>query len=535
MIYKRFILLFSAILFCFSALSARLFIISTEQPLAEAANQQSASVLTVASTRGVVYDRKLRPLTGIEVKNIAAVQPNERTADILLREAELSKREELLNKFSLLRPFLWEVSSAELIAPGLQVFPVPQRYLDNQPAVHIIGQLDKATGKGASGMEKAYDTLLSSGGGVLQVRYTTDALRHAISLTPPDIIDTGYLNGSGIVLTLDREIQIVAQKAAEALGRGAIIVMNPYTGDILAAVSTPTFDPNHPERSINSVDAPFFNRAFAAYSVGSVFKLLTAATALETGIEPELQYDCEGLIEVKEQVFHCHNLAGHGLVDMREALNRSCNPYFINLALKVGGPNLVYKAQQLGFGERFEVAPGFFTASGTLPDKKELTAPAATANFGFGQGVLTATPVQIATLVSSIANGGGAVTPRLVSGTTISGRAVDNAAAAFSVRPVFDAEAAGAVREMMVSVVEEGSGKNALPKHGGAGGKTASAQTGQFKDGKEIIHAWFAGFYPAEKPRYTIVVLCEGGDSGSDAACPVFKAVADGIWELEQK
>ena len=81
----------------------------------------------------------------------------------------------------------------------------------------------------------------------------------------------------------------------------------------------------------------------------------------------------------------------------------------------------------------------------------------------------------------------------------------------------------------MIGVVEEGSGRSAKPERGGAGGKTASAQTGQFLDGEEIVHAWFAGFYPAEEPAYTIVVFVEGGDSGSETACPVFREIADGL------
>lgn len=213
---------------------------------------------------------------------------------------------------------------------------------------------------------------------------------------------------------------------------------------------------------------------------------------------------------------------------MRGALEHSCNPYFISLALELGGAPLLYKAQQLGFGTAFEAAPGFRSYSGTLPTARELLAPAATANFGFGQGALTATPVQIACLVSAIANGGGAVTPRLVAVPPWTAPRSPIRPPFTLPAPVFLPEAAEQIRRMMVSVVEEGSGKNAKPRRGGAGGKTASAQTGQYLDGEEVVHAWFAGFYPAEEPRYTIVVFCEGGDSGGDRACPVFKEIADG-------
>ncbi|MBR6736250.1 MAG: stage V sporulation protein D, partial [Oscillospiraceae bacterium] len=106
----------------------------------------------------------------------------------------------------------------------------------------------------------------------------------------------------------------------------------------------------------------------------------------------------------------------------------------------------------------------------------------------------------------------------------------------YEANEVFSAGSASTVREMMISVVKNGSGKEAAPQKGGAGGKTASAQTGQYdENGAEIVHAWFAGFYPENEPRYTIVVFVEGGDSGSEAACPVFKKIADGICELEEK
>ena len=129
-------------------------------------------------------------------------------------------------------------------------------------------------------------------------------------------------------------------------------------------------------------------------------------------------------------------------------------------------------------------------------------------------------------------NGGGAVTPRLVAGSTTDGTSLTEPTAVYSPRQVFLPEATAQVREMMIAVVEEGSGTNAMPARGGAGGKTASAQTGQYVDGEEIVHAWFAGFYPAESPRFVIVVLCEGGESGGDRACPIFRDIADGIAAL---
>ncbi|MBP1577853.1 MAG: penicillin-binding protein 2 [Oscillospiraceae bacterium] len=532
---KRMLAAYSVVIMCFSLLIVKLSLLSAAEPLAMAQQQQSAAVITVAETRGVIYDRYLRPLTGITSKNIAAVLPNDRSADAVMRATEIERRAQLSEMLRSFKPFLWEVESDSIYAKGVEVFKIPQRYMSEQPALHIIGQLDSATGKGASGLEKAYDEVLGAMGGTLKMRYSTDALQRGIAADAPKIENSGYDSKAGIVLTIDRDIQLIAERAAKKLKKGAVVIMEPYTGDILACASYPVFDPLSPADSMQNEDKPFFNRAFAAYSVGSTFKLLTAGCALESGEDIDRRYTCEGAIEVKDQIFRCHNLAGHGDIDMTEAMKRSCNPYFISLALETGGQTLLYKARQLGFGTAFEAAPGFSTASGTLPSQNELIAPAAVANFGFGQGVLTATPIQVANLVSAVANGGGAVEPRLVAGSTSDGEHIENQTAVYSAKRVFLPSAAQKVKEMMIAVVNEGSGKNAMPKHGGAGGKTASAQSGQFVDGKETVHAWFSGFYPAEKPRYTIVVLAEGGESGSDAACPVFAEIADGLWELGER
>ena len=525
---------YSVFLVVFSMLISRLSLLSSALPLVDAAQRQSASVIQAAKTRGVIYDRYMRPMTGIETKNIAAILPNDQSADAVMRVTPIQNRLELQQKLSGMQPFLWEVPTAEIYAKGVEVFQVPQRYTASQPALHLIGQLDPADGKGASGLEKAYDQLLKSCGGTLQLRYSTDALQRGMGAAAPEIIDSGYQTKAGIVLTIDIDIQRIAEQAAKKLGKGAVVVMDPNNGDILACASVPVFDPNDAAAAMQDQDKPFFNRAFAAYSVGSTFKLLTAAAAIEMGYTVDRSYECKGYIEVKDQIFKCHNIAGHGKIDMREAMNKSCNPYFISLALEIGGPTLLYKAQQLGFATAFEAAPSMKTASGSLPSAKELIAPAAVANFGFGQGRLTATPIQIASLISVFANGGGAVTPRLVAGSSSDGEQLKNQTVVYSPKMLFTRTASDAVAELMVSVVQQGSGKNAMPHFGGAGGKTASAQTGQFINGKETVHAWFSGFYPDVQPRYTIVVLAEGGDSGSDAACPVFAEIANGIGRLEQ-
>ena len=250
---------------------------------------------------------------------------------------------------------------------------------------------------------------------------------------------------------------------------------------------------------------------------------------MEQGISRFRTFDCTGAVEVEDVTFHCHKLSGHGVLDMQGAMEWSCNPYFITLGQMAGGENILKKAWAIGFGSPSQLAPGIATASGSLPALQAMESPAEVANLAFGQGELTATPVQIAQLVSTVANGGKSVHPRLVYGTTEDGLSIQNQEEGYAQNQVISPAAAKRVAQFMVDTVEYGSGQKAKPKAGGAGGKTASAQTGIYEDGVEIVHAWFAGFYPAEEPQYTIVVLAEGMESGGDYAAPVFQEIADGI------
>jgi len=491
---KRILCVFMALIFVFGALVARLGSIAVAPEYADASAEQADYTVEIAATRGTIYDRYMRPLVNTVRRPIQGAS------------ADLLKDYEAVTRIS------------------------------HEPiAVHVIGTLD-SEGTGASGIEAAYDTFLTSCGGKLSVRYTLDAAGNALAGALPEISDDNYDSGAGLVLTLDADIQRIAEKASQSIDRGAVVVMQPQTGDLLALVSRPEFDPIDMAPSLNDERSPFVNRAFSAYSVGSTFKTLVAAVALDNGFTSSHSFECAGSFETEGLEFGCHFLQGHGELAMPRALEISCNPYFISLALSLGGEPIRTAAVKLGFGTAHEFAPGYRTYAGSLPSSERLSSTAALANFGFGQGQLTATPIQLANLISAIANGGGAVTPRLVLGTTSDGEVMSSQTMRYEANEVFSAGSASTVREMMISVVKNGSGKEAAPQKGGAGGKTASAQTGQYdENGAEIVHAWFAGFYPGNEPRYTIVVFVEGGDSGSEAACPVFKKIADGICELEEK
>ena len=524
---KRIISFFCVFLCALGAVCLRVVYLEDGGAAAGAAVVQSSRTLSVAQSRAGIFDRDGLPLVNQTAQWKALVFPEEADLNILKDYAE---DENFVKTAKSGLPVVVDTGGKLIDGAGVYNFKTPRRYAQNQLAAHIIGYV--SDGSGASGIEKAYDELLKSAGPQSTVTYYTDGRGRLLSGEEIRFSADDADKKSGVILTLDAQIQQAAESVLkESLERGAAVVMDAQTGEILAAASVPCFDPNNVAASLGKAGSPFVNRAFSAYTVGSTWKLVVAAAALEGGETAARRYDCENSITVDGVEFHCHWELGHGEIDMPAALRVSCNPYFIDLGLSVGGARIVEMAQNLGFGASAELAPGMFSASGNLPSAAELSSAAALASFSFGQGKLLATPVQMAALAAAIANGGYAVTPKLVLGTADENEAF-TAAADYAQNRAMSEKTAAKLREMMISVVEEGSGVNAKPEQGGAGGKTASAQTGQLDgDGNEIIHAWFVGFYPAEKPRYAIAVFAEGMESGSDFAAPVFKKICDGIAE----
>ncbi len=517
------------LLAAFALLVARAAALASDSALSDAAVYQSTKTVVFSSSRGLIYDRNLEPLAGRESTAAAVVFPGE--ADPAVLETLLSG-DSLLEAMRGRLPFL----TAANLPPtdGVYFFKRPVRYSEGQTAVHLVGYLDG--NGGVYGVEKALESLLSGAGPSVSVTYSADAYGNLIG-TP--MIDAEHEDGgkdAAVVLTIDAEIQRAAEAVLKRrLKKGAAVVMDVQNGDLLAAASVPAFDPRDPAASLNDENSPFLNRTFSAYAVGSTFKLAVAAAALESGISPDYRVYCSGEIDVNGQIFHCHWATGHGELDMSTAMKYSCNPYFITLAREVGGKKILETAQNLGFGSPSDFWDGLSAGTGTLPSEEELQNPAELSSFAFGQGKLTATPVQLAGLISAVANGGKAVTPRLIKGIY----GADGTYAetpSYEPNPVMSESTAALLREMTKGVLSEEAISAAMPKEGGAGGKTASAQTGQYnEDGEEIIEAWFIGYFPAEEPRYAVVVLAEDAESGTTDAAPLFKEIADRIRALGEK
>lgn len=501
-----------------------------DENLQQTANTQSRFTLTFGETRGKIYDCRMRILVGEEVEYVAACLPTPENMEALLSCSAFPSDhiEELVESG---RPFLTQCSTDQLDIEQVQVFPVEKRNAETQLARHIIGYRNE-NGDGITGIEKAYNDFLSAKNASSSISFTVDGLQDPLPGIEP-AVSLAPFRTDGVVLTLDSRIQRLVEQAGERyLKKGAIVIMEPSTGKIRACASFPSYTEDTLAEAVQDEEnAPMLNRAFSAYNVGSTFKIATAAEALSEGIVPETTFFCDGKVNVLNQTFRCHNILGHGILDMQHAMMGSCNPYFIQLGLKLNAIQFRSMASDLSFGKATKLANGLFTAKGSLPSESELASPAAVGNLSFGQGSLTATPIQVARMVSAVVNGGTTPEAVLVEGTTQDGNFVEQKEAIPAGIKAMDKETAEQLREFLVASVMEEPNQNAKPKYVTAGGKTATAQTGRFnKEGEELLNGWFAGFFPAENPKYVMVVLAEEAESGNQDASPVFRAVADALY-----
>lgn len=221
------------------------------------------------------------------------------------------------------------------------------------------------------------------------------------------------------------------------------------------------------------------NRVLESYAVGSVFKPVLAAAALEAGLSPE--YECTGAVVVDGQIFRCAGGVPHGTVNLAEALEKSCNGYFVRLGQQLSAEMLLQTAEAFGFGRQIAVAGRLYADSGNLPTAQELAQSGQLANFSFGQGSFLASPVQVAAMMNAIACGGVYRTPFFVEGTVDETQAaVSEAFSQPQGKRILSEKTVDALREMLEQVVAEGTAQDAAGLKEGAGGKTGTAQTGQF-------------------------------------------------------
>ncbi len=466
-ILRRAAAVFCVMIVLSMGLIVRLAVLSRGSGIMPVSDGYGSYTLEAVHDRAYIYDCRFLPLVNRENRYFAAVLPSEANSHLL---SEYYGPEAVPQLLSAKKPVVFPVASPDIYASGVEIYQGKRRYSDDQPAVHIIGSLTDGMTTGASGVEKALDGYLDANGARISVRYRADALGRAFDSGAPETLTQSFGSRAGVVLTLDLRIQNIAEAALQKLERGAVVVMDVKNGDIKAAASHPAYDPNHISDYTEAPDSPFLNRAFAAYSVGSTFKLVTAAAALESGVPTTFEHVCTGSIDVGGVRFNCQKLTGHGALAMKDALAVSCNPYFIALASETGAESIRELAIRLGFGAADTLCDGLCTAPGNLPSSLTISTPAGAANFAFGQGELLATPLQICKLVCTIANGGYSVTPRLIDGYTEDGRTLCESAPVYAQNRVLSERTAAILQKYMINVVKNGSGRRAAPEHGGAGG-----------------------------------------------------------------
>ncbi len=534
-IFQRVTALFSAFVLGMLLLVGKLSQIISSKTLVQTAQSQSSYTLNVSKERAVIYDAHFSPLVGTESQWKTAVFPTAENIKPVLDAVSAQRRENVKTLFEGAgTPFVVETEK-EVSAEKAYSFLVSKRYSENQTCVHLIGYTDYQ-GAGVTGLEKGYEAFLSENGREIKVTGVLNALQQAIAGEEPEV--QIYGNGkAGLVLTIDKRLQQLVEKIGrEKLKKGAIVLIDPYSGQIRAMASFPEYSPLDLSNAVkDDENTPLLNRALLSYSVGSTFKVVTAAAALETlGSSYCLnrKYTCTGIIDVYGQSFRCHLRTGHGELDLFDGMKLSCNPWFIGLGLETGGKAVLLMAEKFGFGQKIQLAEGITVSAGNLPESSSLSSPAAVANLSFGQGELLASPVQIARMMAAVINGGKLVSPSLILGTTEDGTHLLPEAKAVA-RQVILPETAEQLKAILSYAVMSDDSSGAKPSVTTAGGKTATAQTGRMnKEGVELEHGWFAGYFPADCPQFAAVVLAENEGFGNRSAAPVFAAIADAAAEL---
>jgi penicillin-binding protein 2 len=362
--------------------------------------------------------------------------------------------------------------------------------------------------------------------------------------------------GNSVQLTIDARIQYIAEKALRAVGRAAAVVTDPRTGDILAMASVPSYDPNSFIPAISSAgwaeltgDAtdPLINRALSAYAPGSTYKIPIALAGLRAGLD-ERRLNCSGGVRYGDKLMACwiaSKNGAHGTLDLQSAIRVSCNAFFYQYGNAAGIDQIVAVGHLLGLGEKSGL-PLSAEAPGILPGPdwmrvnrpRERWSSGQTANVAIGQGYVLASPLQIAMLTATVANGGTSYFPRLVDKIVAADGSVVRQ------EPVkvranlheqgLTMEQIEKVRRGMWDVVNRGGGTAPGARITGyeVAGKTGTAQF--WRGGIKDNHTWFIAFAPYDEPRYAVSVIVQGAQSGGGVAAPIASKILSDVFKMEE-
>lgn len=547
---------------------------------AQAEQQHSRSFDYYQYARGDIYDRNGRSITGVRESCLVifpAMVENDSTvieqlAKILDQDESVVEKKINTGINSGTSPFIFKtgLNSAQREAienaafPGILVFNMAARYSANQTAAHIIGYVlaTAADGsyQGVNGLEQQYDAYLRDRIDQQVIAYVDvngELSNSQFYLYKPQSSKENVLH-----TTIDIDFQQIAEQAL-ADYEGACVILDVANGDILASVSAPSYD-QYLWQSPATDDA-YVNKAFSLYPPASTFKLLLAMASLEEGITPVNRIDNENNSDIdgesldagnesenteemdeaekddylavngtNEAVFICNGYtelangsrincwlhSGHGPTDLSSAIRNSCNVYFVELGLALGGDTIKSYAERLGLTEQY--IGGY-----ELPAQKQLdflsSVQGDVANVSIGENGVRLSPLQVAQLIAVCANGGYRVFPRLVDSISDENGNILLKIERHSPISVVSQKTADTLRNILIETVQNGTASAASSACLAVGGKTGTA---------EDAGVWFAGFAPADQPQWAISVYVENGVSGGKEAAAVFTDIVDGIANL---
>jgi len=440
--------------------------------------------------------------------------------------------------------------------PGVEIGIKPMRhYIYGSLAAHLLGYVGAPIDHdpaevakynyfqpdivGKSQVELFYDSYLrgKAGAKVLD-RDVKGVIKGELKRIEPT-------QGANVYLTIDARLQFVVEQTLRNIGRGSAVVIDPNSGDVLAMASVPAFDPNTFIPSISGTDwsalqknlaKPLVNRAISAYAPGSTYKVPISLAGLRAGIGSRT-FSCSGGVQYGNFFMKCWQKNGHGSLSLETALKVSCNAFFYQYGNAAGIENIVAVGNMLGLGQKSGLplsgeVPGILPGPEWLAQNypRERWSSGYTANTSIGQGFVLVSPLQMAVVAASVANGGTVYYPRLVEKVvTQDGTVLLQEPAKVRADLKTDAGLTAAdierVRRGMWEVVNEGGGTGgrARSKDIQVAGKTGTAQNWIVRDGRRVQDnlVWFVSFAPYDNPKYAICVMVEGGEAGGRVAAPI--------------
>jgi len=454
-----------------------------------------------------------------------------------------------------------------LSLPGVKVDVKPVRkYVYGAFASHILGYVGAPNDVDAEEAKK-FNFYQPDVEGKAQIELTMNRFlkgtagtrilqRNAKGVIEGEVGMVDPVSGANVYLTIDARIQYIAEQALRAVGRGAAVVVDPNNGDILAMASVPSFDPNTFIPSISAKDwaaldkaeaDPLLNRAISAYAPGSTYKIPVALAGLRAGVGNN-RYHCSGGVQYGDKYMRCwiaDKNGSHGTLDLEGAIKNSCNAFFFQYANAAKIEPFVAMGNFLGLGRKTGIplsgeAPGILPGPQWLAENKPLEkwSQGYTANVAIGQGFVLATPLQMAMVTATVANGGIDYEPRLVDKVVAQdGTVLLQEPAKIRASLIADAgltpEQIEKVRHGMWEVVNEAGGTAGRARIKGieVAGKTGTAQF--FRDGQKDNHTWFICFAPYENPKYAVAVIVQGAKSGGGVAGPLAAKILQDTFDME--